>query len=192
MTNLQLTLNQTESGVAFANVLNFQAPNNANQTIQELVDGIRFQWDFASVSSFSDTWFLNSVLVREWDGGSPFSTLFSFNLGPLQGTSIVEALPRQNSLLVSTAFNGPRPNRGRIYFGGLAENAWDGDQWDAATITDLQAMVQSFISGIPTSAGSCFLRIARLDPVSNTWVLDNPAENAIVRPYAGTQRRRRT
>jgi len=191
MANVQLVLNQTQNGVPIKNVTNWQTPDGSTLTIQELVNGIRASWDGAFKTSFPTSWQLENVTARVYDGAPPFSTVFPFTLGILAGTAITAELPRQSALLVSTAFNGPRPNRGRIFFGGLSEGAWDGGAWDTTTQADALSMVNNWISGIGTTAGTCFLRIARPDDVTNTWTLDNPAETAVIRTYASTQKGRR-
>lgn len=192
MANVEITLNQTVSGVEIVNVMSWQTPDTDAGTLQALVDGIRGRFNADVADSFASTWFLNTASVRIFDGGAPFTTEFAFGLGPLQGTSAVEALPRQSALLVSLTYTGPRPNRGRQFYGGLAENSWDGDAWDAGTIADFQNMWGQFILGLVTPNGTCFPRIARKNYLTNTWDLDNPVENAIVRPYARTQKGRRS
>lgn len=192
MANVEVRANQTSHGVPIYNIMNWQLPDTSALTYQEMANTLRAQWDTHIADSFHASWSLNSVTFREFDGGAPFSTEVGFSSGPLAGTGLGEALPRQTALLVSLQYNGGRPNRGRQFYGGLSENAWDGTEWDATTAADFLAFWGVCIGGFTLSAGNAFPRIARKDLVSNTWVLNNPIEAAIVRPYASTQRGRRS
>ncbi len=191
MANVQVVLNQNQLGVPILNIMNWQTPDATTQTLQELVDGIRDAFATHVIDSYHNAWSMTSATVRVFDGAPPFTTEFPFTAGVLNGISVSQALPRQSALLVSLAQVGPRPNRGRQFYGGLSEGAWDSSSWNPVTQQDFVDMWSGFIAGIATTNGTCFPRIARVDHANNVWELDNPVETAVVRPYASTQKGRR-
>lgn len=186
MTNLQVTLNQDVDNVYVANVVNFQAPDASATTYQELADAIRQSFDDNVNAFLSANWSLNSVTIRNYDGGGPFSTEVAFTSGPLSGIAATQTLMRQAAMLIATTYNGPKPNRGRFYLAGTVESAWAGSSWASVDLADAVAMLEEWRDGLVTTAGSCFLRIARVDDPTNTWLLNNPVENVIGRTYAAT------
>lgn len=181
MANVQVTLNQTLYSEDMFNVMNWQTPDTSSNTLQSLANGIAATIQARILDSLATDWALNSISMRVFDGAPPFTTEFLPSTGILNGTGLTSALPPTNALLVALSYTGPRPNRGRQYYGGLTEGAWDGQVWNPVTLTDMEDMWSDFITGVTTASGLCFPRIARVDYVANTWTLDSPVEQAIAR-----------
>ena len=193
MANFQIGLDQQIGDEVCKNVTYWQLPDNQTATLQTFADNLRGTFVTPDlVGWLSTNWTLLSITARQMDGGGAFSQLVTFGLGPLVGGSLGQQLPTQLALLVSTGFLGPKPNRGRIYFGGLVEDANTGTgQPVLAARDDFQTAVEVWRDGVATGAGNAFLRIARPDFLANNWVLNNPAESVIARNQWATQRRRR-
>jgi len=193
MANFQIVLDQQIGDEVCKNVTYWQLPDNQSATLQTFADNLRGTFVTPDlVGWLSTNWTLLSITARQMDGGGAFSQLVTFGLGPLVGGSLGQQLPTQLALLVSTGFLGPKPNRGRIYFGGLVEDANTGTgQPVLAARDDFQTAVEVWRDGVATGAGNAFLRIARPDFLANNWVLNNPAESVIARNQWATQRRRR-
>jgi len=193
MANFQIVLDQQVGDEVVKNVTYWQLPDNQALTLQTFADNLRGTFVVPDLIGWlATTWTLLSLTVRQMDGGGAFSQLVTFGLGPLLGTSTGHQLPTQDALIVSTGFLGPKPNRGRIYFGGLVEDANTGTgQPVLAARQDFQDAVEVWRDGVATGAGNAFLRIARPNFTTNTWTLNNPVESVIARNIWGTQRRRR-
>lgn len=122
-----------------------------------------------------------------------FSVTVPFDPSPINGTGIGDGTASQVALLVSTQYVGPPPNRGRVYFAGLEQNAIaNSGFWQTAIVTQFQDLVTSWQNGISYAGGSntAFLRIARRlsDGSIDTT---NPVEEAVGRRNPAIQRRRR-
>lgn len=193
MANFQVVLDQLVDTEVIKNVTYWQLPDNQTATLQGFADNLRGTYVVPDViASLHTSWSLQSLTVRQMDGGGAFSQLITFGLGALSGTAIEHLLPTQDALLISTGFLGPKPNRGRIYFGGLTEAANEAGGVTNATVRGLfRQMVEIWRDGVATGAGNAFLRIARPDFLNNTWTLNNPVESVIARGFWATQRRRR-
>jgi len=193
MANFQIVLDQQIGDEVCKNVTYWQLPDNQSATLQTFADNLRGTFVTPDlVGWLSTNWTLLSITARQMDGGGAFSQLVTFGLGPLVGGSVGQQLPTQLALLVSTGFLGPKPNRGRIYFGGLVEDANSGTGQPVLDARDdFQTAVEVWRDGVATGAGNAFLRIARPDFLANDWILNNPVESVIARNIWGGQRRRR-
>ena len=193
MANFQIVLDQQIGDEVCKNVTYWQLPDNQSATLQTFADNLRGTFVTPDlVGWLATSWTLLSITARQMDGGGAFSQLVTFGLGPLVGGAVGQQLPTQLALLVSTGFLGPKPNRGRIYFGGLVEDANSGTGQPVLDARDdFQTAVEVWRDGVATGAGNAFLRIARPDFLANDWILNNPVESVIARNIWGGQRRRR-
>lgn len=191
MANVQVVLKFSQYGQDVLNVTNWQFAQYSDAYIQSFVDSLRSSlvanWQTEATSSITFT----GVQTRLFDGLGPYTVDKDPTLGPLQGADAVQALPTQVALLVSTLYSGPRPNRGRIYFGGLGENHQVDSQWEATVLASYEALVTQWANGLTVTGGNAFLRIARVDFANNVWLADSPVETIIARPRPATIRNRR-
>lgn len=192
MANFQVRMDQKVFNEVIYNVTYFQLPDASPATLQEFADEIRARFATRVGAIMSDNWSLDSLTMRQMDGGGAFTFTQPFTSGVLEGTEGTGVLPLFNALLVSTGYIGSRPNRGRLYFGGLTEasNNTQGE-WNGVDATAYQDLVQDMVDGITTTAGSAFLRIARPDFPANIWTLNNPIDTVIGRQETATMRSRR-
>lgn len=191
MSNVQVTIRQTYFSKFVANVTNWQFPNTTATTYQEFADALRASYVTNVVADMSNNWDLDDIDLRIFDGNPPFTTRQSFTSGKLTGTNTNHFLPRQVALLVRLVYTQGRPNRGRVFFPGLTEAPSDEGSWDTLTLGRYVTLVNAWKNGLSTTAGSCFLRIARPNFVTNVWTLDNPVESAQGVSPAATIRNRR-
>lgn len=193
MANFQIVIDQLVGTETVKNVTYWQLPDNQALTVQTFADNLRGTYVTHGVAAIlSSTWTLNSITVRQMDGGGAFSQQIAFALGTLAGSDAADLLPYQNALLVSTGFLGAKPNRGRIYFGGLTEGANAALGTATLGVRDaFEDMVETWRDGVATGAGNAFLRIARPNFTLNNWTLNNPVESVVARVQWATQRRRR-
>lgn len=192
MANFQVTHNQTLGNQVQNNVTYWQLPDNLAATLQGFVDGLRARYDVEIKALCSTGWTFSGCTLRQMDGGGAFSQEIPFSSGDLDGTDAAARLPYQSALLVSTTVLAAKPNRGRIYFGGLTEASNNSSgQVEATTLDNFVRLVEDMRDGIATGAGNAFLRIARPNFALNDWTLDNPVETVIARTNWASQRRRR-
>jgi len=193
MANFQVRLDYQFNDEVQYNVTYWQLPDGAQPTLQGLVDSIRASFQGDLVTRLSTNWSFRSCTFRQMDGGGAFTVTIPPSAGALVGGNNGIVAPTQTCLLVSTIFVGPKPNRGRIYFGGLAaQNLTPEGDWTVATLEDVGDMVTDWaINGLDTPAGDAFLRIARPSFTTNTWLLNNPIEAVVAQSNPATQQRRR-
>lgn len=191
MANVQVTIRQTYFSKFVANVTNWQFPNTTATTYTEFADALRATYVTNVVADMSNNWTLDDLDMRIFDGAPPFTTRVGFTSGQLTGANTNHFLPRQVALIVRLVYSQGRPNRGRVYFPGLTEAPSDEGAWDLLTLGRYATMVNSWATGLATTAGSVFLRIARPNFTLNTWTLDNPVELTQGVQPAGTIRNRR-
>lgn len=192
MANFQVRFDQTWLGETIYNVTYWQLPGSDEAALEAYADAVRASFVTHILSMMSDDWSLDSLTVRQMDGGLPFSQLVGFTLGQLVGGATGENLARQTALLVSTAALAGRPNRGRLYFGGLTEftNTALGNA-QATHVDAFEAMVLDWANGLTTAVGDAFLRIARPNFLTNLWTASNAVSFVSGRTIWATQRRRR-
>lgn len=191
MANFEVTIDQRWLGQNCLNITKWQFPTNTLQYLQDFTDALRASYSTNVGIDMTDDWAFEACTFRQMDGGGPFTITLQPTAGELVGSNAVGSLPTTVALLVATIFQGPKPNRGKIYFPGLAENNQENSNWGAGTAGRFSTMVQEWADGLVVAGGNAFLRIARPDYVANTWVLDNPVESALTRLVPATIRNRR-
>jgi hypothetical protein len=192
MANFQVRIDQVVGSQVVNNVTYWQFPDNLADTLQDFANSLRASYVTWVDDAFHTSWTYQSITCRQMDGGGAFTTLVVPTSGALAGTNTNNLLPYASALLISTGFLGPKPNRGRIYFGGLTEESNNLDATIFSTHrTNFEGLVKAWRDGLTTSQGSCFLRIARPNFTANNWTLNNPVESVIARTQWATQRRRR-
>lgn len=158
--------------------------------MQALADALRGGWStqFASFNALG--WSLDSLTFSFNETAPIFSVTVPFSLGPLVGADSSDPLPTQTSLLVSTRYVGPPPNRGRVYLAGTTEVRTTNGRYSSGILAAATALVQSWIDGVDYGNGIAFLRIARRNP-DGTLLITSPAEIALAQDIPATQRSRR-
>lgn len=186
-----MILNQVLFGEAVKNVLAFSNMAYSPDDVKEWADNFRGDWDNELTQYLSTSWSMDTLTFVFNPGPNQFSVEQDFSLGTLTGTVSTDALPNQTSLLVSTQYVGPRPNRGRVYFAGLGENNLTQGLFTVAAVTAFENAVDKWASiGVNGAAGTIFLRIARR-AANGSILTSNPVDVAIGREIPATQRRRR-
>jgi len=191
MPDATIVFNQTWNNQQIRNVTVWDNVRDPEPDIQELADNLRGTWALGVGALMENNWTLDSITVINNDSDPVFSIVVPFTAGPLQGTNEDGPPATQTSLLVSTQFQGPPPNRGRIYFGGIAKSSLDlSGLWNAAVADNFGDMVQLWAEGISTATNEFFLRIARRGE-TGLIAVSSPVTTAIARLNPATQRRRR-
>jgi len=186
-----IVLNQILHGNVVKNVLVWNNLLDPEPDAQEIADAIRQGFIDHVLSNIVNEWSLTSVTFIYNDEAPIYSIEVPFTAGPLQGASTAGATANQMCLLVSTTINGPPPNRGRVYFGGISLGAIDqSGNWALSAQQDYQGMVEFWRDGITTTNNQIFLRIARRD-AAGLVTLSSAVENVIPREVPATQRKRR-
>jgi len=193
MTVGTIILEQRSQGSRIQNVMVFDdIPENAADRL-EVADAIRQAYEDEGISVHCATsWEIFGVTFRYNATFPAFSVLVPFTGGPLNGVQSASQA-NQVALLVSTQFVGQTPNRGRVYFGGLAETALDNDgQFGSLAVNDFVALVEGFRDGIAYSgiSGNATLRIATRS-FAGTITTNNPVESVLGVTNPSTQRKRR-
>ena len=120
-----------------------------------------------------------------------YSVQVGYTGGPIVGTSNDQGLPTTNALLITLNYVGPRPNRGRVYFGGLPEGSQVDSQWSPSTVNAFENLVQDWVNGIGPSGQLAFLRIFRRPSDVFPTYTSNPVDLVSFSLTPATQRRRR-
>jgi len=191
MANVQIVLNYEIFDKPMANVTYWQMPEFSVSYLQNFADALRVSLVAHWQTLVTDHATFLGIIARQMDGGGAFSLPIEPTAGALPGQNTNPALPTTVALLVSTSANAARPNRGRIYFGGLCENNQEDSQWGNGSLTAFEDMVTSWATGLTVAGGNSFLRIARPDFAANDWVGNNPVELVVARPFPATIRNRR-
>lgn len=173
-------------GRPVANSLWYDMVSAGEGDLQEVADGIGAAYLelVAPMCSVSQIWV--DTLVRVYDGGGPYSSVYQPADFPLTCENETAALPANVALLIRKTCEGPRPNRGRLYLPGMTEGSWDGDSWDNSAIANGEALGAALLS-----IGAGKLCLARPNDAANTAALFNIVTNIVVPGYAGSQRGRR-
>lgn len=190
MSDATVVFNQTMDGEYIANVTNWSNVTFASGDLQDFADNLRGSWNSNGVSLHSEQWSLDSITVYDRTIPNSSGFLVDFNLGPLVGTGIAQKLAQQLCLLIRTASFSQRPNRGRVFFGGLDPQQVSDGVVDPDAIATFENLVESWRDGVSIGLGEAFLRIARLDPNTSQLVLSNPVETVLGDSVPRTQRGR--
>lgn len=186
-----LTFLQRSQGEDVANVMCWGNVPTNESALQDLADAIRVRYVSFVQADMVNTWFLDGIRFTFDPGPGQYSVELGFTSGPLQGSIASDPVPNQAALLVSTAYLGPRPNRGRIYFPGQAEGNLTAGLFTTATVEAFQDMVIDWaIDGIDYGSGASNLRIARR-AADGSIVTSNPITSVVGRTIPAVQRRRR-
>lgn len=173
-------------GRPVANSLWYDMISADSSELQSVADGIgdAYLEIVAPMCTVNLIW--DDTLVRVYDGGSPFTTVYAPDAFPFTCENTTSAMPAQDSLLIRKLCEGARPNRGRLYLPGLTEGSWDGDSWDNSAVANGEALGAALMT-----IGSNKLCLARPNNAANTASLFNLVTNIVVPGYSGSQRGRR-
>lgn len=185
MTVLSVMIRQVWQGQDIANVLWFDQENVGTAAIQNTVDQIAAVFDELLQPILSTQWEGNDMLVRVFDGDAPFSTVYAPAGWPIVGVINAADLPRNVALLIATSSDGARPNRGRIFLGGLTEAGWSDGTWEATYLAAAEAAAEAL-----TDLEDTDWVIARPNYTLNT-AISNPVTSWLARGFPGSQRGRR-
>lgn len=191
MADGQIVFNMRWQGQEVRNVMTWSPIPDDLGDMQTLADNIRLTYAVnIGVASMTNSWQLYSLTFVFNDSAPVFSIEIPFTLGPLVGTHTGDPAPSQIALLATLKAIGAPPNRGRIYFSGLAEAQLVGGLWNTATTDLFFDLVDTWANGVNNGTGESFLRIGRKD-ASGILVSSNPVDSIILQPIPATQRRRR-
>jgi len=187
----QVTLNQTMGSVVMANVLDYATSGDPTTSdIQALVDAIRAAYVANIQAILSNTWTLESADVRQVNITNQPTVAYSFTSGALSGSSAADPFPSNTSALISKAADTVKPNRGRMYVGGITENGAAGNVLVPTNVGLLQDFADDLLD-IEAPAGFFWdLAIGRWSAtglLKDSW---NEASTFVARSLLATQRRR--
>jgi len=186
-----VTANQTLFDKYQANVLAFDNMEEDSQWLQEFADGFRDVandlWDNEMVTN----WFLDDLTVSFISGAQiSYSVRVPFSQGNLQGNNPGGGLPAGSSLLVSTSYVGPGPNRGRVYFSGLPETVQGDGVWTVAVRNVFSQLVVAWRDGFNIGGVTASLQILRRPSDKFPAYVANPVQSISVERAVRSQRRR--
>lgn len=191
MTDATIIFRQRFLGQQIRNVTVWSNVPETPADMQLLADELRARWAGQVQDRHVTGWSLDGITVAYNQTNPIYSVEYTFTQGSLVGTDSTPPTISQACLLVSTQSQGPPPNRGRIYFGGLGESQTQPDgRWFQAARTDFQGMVVDWSNGIDFGNGVSFLLIARRNP-DGTLDLTSGVANVIARDIPAIQRSRR-
>lgn len=187
-----VTLNQKLKNEVVANVLAFSNVQQEAGWLTDFADQIRLHFVSYLIDLLSDEWSMENITVGFINGAQvEYSVDVDFTLGELFGQAGGETLPTTVALLVSTAYIGPRPNRGRIYFAGMVEQNCINGIFSPGLVTAAEEMVEAMANGINVPGGNPFLRIMGRPNLNRPNYVSNPIDLVTGRDIPATQRRRR-
>jgi hypothetical protein len=181
-----LALRGIGSGRNYTNVLWYRSSSGTAEAFEQMAQEIADAWDELLQPNLSNQLTMNDILIRIWDGGSPYSWSFVPSNWPLTGSQTGEALPVQNNVLLGFSAPAGRPNRGRQYLGLWGETAWQTGTFGSSVLADCLAYGEAI-----NSVGDCKHVIARREVSTNSIPLANDVVSYYVRSKAGSQLRRR-
>lgn len=191
MADVIVCANQTYLSEYVCNVLCFNNLVNVNTQLQTFADNFRSAWDTHFSVVNANDWSLDSLTFSFLTANSvDYSVTFGFTAGPLVGQNTADEAIPQGACLVSTQYVGSRPNRGRIYFGGLTESAFASGRVTASTVSAAEDLVNAWRTGISDGIGDCFLRILRRPSSKFPTFVSSPVSTVVGRSRPGTQRKR--
>ena len=192
MTDALVTLNQTWQGEIIANVLGFNNVDEDADWLQDFADEIRTHWASYLSNAVSAEHTLENITVAFIDGDHiAYSIDVDFTGGPLDGTDASDVTASQNCVLVSLGYVGPRPNRGRVYFGGWTEGDMLNGVWTGDALGGPVNFMQAMQSGVGPGGSLAFLRIMGRPNDDRPNYVSNPVDSITVGGRVATQRRRR-
>lgn len=192
MTDALVTLNQTSQGEITANVLGFSNVEEDTDWLQDFADEIATHWNtyLSDVTSASHT--LNNITVAFIsDDHISYSIDVDFTGGPVVGTDPADVTANQNCVLVSLGYVGPRPNRGRVYFGGMTEGDMLDGVWIGNALSGPRNFIDAMVSGVGPGGQLAFLRIIGRPNDNRPNYVSSPVSTVTVGGRVATQRRRR-
>ena len=187
----QVTWNWVVNGQAINNVQYYDMPATDPFVRQDFADSLRLAVDTHIRPFLSPDCVLNSVSMRELDGGPAVAFDVPFGLGPLAGSASGQLFDLTSPLQVYYRSQTAKPNRGWIKFSGLTESGWAGTSWEANVITGFTNLFTGLTSGFPVSGGTAILGICRPDFPTNSVFAFNLISSFVVRPYTRKQTSRR-
>lgn len=187
----QVTWNWTINGQTINNVQYYDIPTTDPTVRQNFVDAMRTFVDTTIKGHLSPQCSLNSMTLREMDGGPAVSFDVPFTNGPLVGTANGQLADITSPLQVYYRSQTAAPNKGWTKFSGLTEVDWTGTSWNSSAIASFEALYTVLTSGFSIGAGDCILGICRPDFAANAPIAFNLINSFVVRTYTRKQTSRR-
>ncbi len=192
MADVIVTANQSLYGKYAANVFCFNNLVNDATRLQTFADNFRAEWATHLAGGQHINWSLDSLTFSFIDGASiDFSLTVGFTSGPLNGSNAVDESVAQTALLVSNAYIGSRPNRGRTYLMGFTENSLTDGLFSQSLRDAAELFMEALIAGISDGVGDAFLRILRRPSSVFPVYTSNPVDTCTAQVSPASQRRRR-
>lgn len=186
-----VSCNQTLFDKYQANVFAFDNMLEDSGWLQGFADEMRELWNTYVDDHMVSNWFLDDLTVSFVDVDHiSYSVQVPFTSGNLQGNVLTGGMAGGNALLVSTAYTGERPNRGRTYFSGLSEAAQVDGSWDSSVRTALRGFVQDLRDGITYDTTTASLQIARRPSSKFPAYVFHPVQTVSTTEFNRSQRRR--
>jgi len=191
MTLAIVRLNQTLFNQGIANITCWDNFQEDSSWLQEFADEFRESandnWDNHMVTN----WTLDNITVSFIEGDHiTYSVDVAFSAGDLQGNQIGQGLPSGVAALISTRYVGPAPNRGRIFFSGMAEDSQNDGQFENVVMAGLKSLVEDWRDGLNVLGTTSSLQILRRPSDKFPTYVANPVQIVTRTDFSRSQRRR--
>ena len=191
MTVHQVRWNWAINGQVVNNVQYWDIEDNTVAGRQEFVDTIRTLVDVQLSGFLSNDVVLNSLSLRPFEGGDPFSFEVPFTDGVIVGTNLNDLFDITSPMQIYFRSSTDKPNRSWFKLSGLTESAWGGTGWNPLTVSAVTDLFNFFTAGLSLSGGNAIQGICRPDFPSNTVTAFNLISTVTVRNYTRKQTSRR-
>lgn len=185
MATYQVRFNWTVNGNSVKNITYFDIPVTGADPLLNFADAVRDSFQTNLFTYMSDMCTLESLTLREMNGGAAFSFEQGFTAGPWSGGNTGTLYDQTSTLLVSYRANNPPPNRGRFNVPGMSESYWETDGWDNVMRSAAEAMFIDWANGLTLIQGDATFYIVRPDFTTNTWELSNTIDSVLSRKQSG-------
>lgn len=162
-----------------------------NSELDTMATRIATGWGEGLASRLTPGWRLDRITYRRTDIAGQPTIEASVGGLPIVGEQAAEAMPANCAIIARFGGNTVRPNRRRVYLGGLCETDWSGATWSSTLTTEVAAWGVDVFNAGDELGSPVYFAVCRWAADNLTTVARNPVTWRGVAPYVGSQRGRR-
>lgn len=188
----EVVLNFTIDGEVMQNVIHYDITGETSDDFSGYADSIRASFVGNILPVIVPSMSFNDVTFRlDVPGGVGFTV--PFTAGPIAGSAADDNYAGQLALIVrKIAQSSVRPNKGRMYIGGVSSYALEGSgRWALNASTLAQDYMTGLLQLDSGFGGIALMQIKASNPLAPNTVPYNPVQVMQALGIPGTQRRRR-